>query len=187
MAHQARADAAPLARCCLHAELAIAVVVGLIAGVHIGFVFGRLFDGTAGSQRNLHLDLTGTWHRVFLCSAMILRRTAGAILILLAVQYAAFGAAPLCADPLHAGSHVVQVPAHGEHHTGVPCAPTPQDSGSHHSAPGCLAMTGCVAAGIAAVAAPQLVDPRVRVEQVARAPAPLASIFFTPETPPPIA
>lgn len=118
---------------------------------------------------------------------MIPRKVASAFLMLVAVQYAGLGV-DRCADvSSHTDSRIVQGPAHGEHHTKTPCDPAPQDSGSHHSTPGCLAMAGCAPAGIAAVGALQLVDPRVKVEHVARVPAPLESVSSAPETPPPIA
>ena len=163
------------------------MISGLRARVQLAVhLFVMRLTGSPRRGKESSPQFTGALSRVFLCSPMILRRVAGALFILLAVQYAALGVAPLCADALHGGGRIVQGPAHGEHQTGSPCAPTPQDSGSHHSTPSCLAMTGCMATGIAAITAPQLVDPRVRVEHVSRAPAPLASIFSTPETPPPI-
>ena len=122
---------------------------------------------------------------------MVPRKLVGSLLMLLAVQYAALGGAPLCAD-LSSGtaSSIAQGPIHGEHathDTGAPCPPAPQDSRSHHSTtPGCLAMTGCAAAGIAVPVALQLVTPRIIAGHVASSPAPLASVFATPETPPPI-
>jgi hypothetical protein len=116
---------------------------------------------------------------------------AGAFLLLLAVQYAAIGVAPGCADGYsHAARAVAQAAAphgHTTHGLGSPCAPAHQDSAPHHSPAGCLAMTGCATAGIAAVATPQLITPECTAERTSLSRALFVSVLPTPETPPPIA
>lgn len=119
---------------------------------------------------------------------MILSKAAGYLVMLLAVHNAAAGVVPLCSNmSLDEGRMSTQGVAQMEHHSGMPSAPGPLHQQSHHSSPGCVAMTACAPAGIAEVSTPQLVTPRVTVEHVAPAPALLASVFSTPETPPPIA
>jgi hypothetical protein len=135
--------------------------------------------------RMLHADFTHARCLASLSSAMILRRVVGALLMLLVVQYATPGVAPMCEDGSPGGGNR-SVLAHAEHNTGAPCAPVPHDSPSHHSAPRCLVMTGCATTGIAAAAAPELAAPRVTHELVAMVSAPLASVSAAPETPPPI-
>ena len=121
---------------------------------------------------------------------MVSHRVAGALLLLLAVQYAAIGGAPDCAGGYsHAASSVDVAASHGPatHHSGSPCAPAHQESAPQHSPFGCLAMTGCAVAGIAAVAAPLLVTPEITAERTNLSRTLFVSVLPTPETPPPIA
>ena len=108
--------------------------------------------------------------------------------MLVAVHNAALGAAPLCSSMSRdEGRTSTQGVAQVEHHSGMPSAPGPLHKQPHHSSPGCITMTACAPAGIAELSTPQLVAPRVTLELVVPASAPLASVCLTPETPPPIA
>lgn len=117
-------------------------------------------------------------------------RLAGTLLMILAVQFAALGVTPLCAGAYTHSAGSLEAPTHGghtTHGTRNPCVPTHQGSAPEHSPVGCLAMTGCAVAGIAAVAAPLLVTPEITAERTNLSPALFVSVLPTPETPPPIA
>jgi hypothetical protein len=110
--------------------------------------------------------------------------------MLLAGQFAAFGVTPLCAGANSPGAGSREAPAHSAHATNgthTPCLPAHQGSAPEHSPVGCLAMTGCAVAGIAALDAPQLIAPECTAERATPEFALLVSVSTTPETPPPIA
>lgn len=123
---------------------------------------------------------------------MQMRRLASGFLALIAVQYAAFGAGPVCAAE-HGPSPVADH-AGGMDHTGPapasstnPCAPEHRDGTPTHSPVHCLAMAGCAATSVAeAISAVAMVPPQA----VATATAETAQLHSTrspPDTPPPIA
>ena len=119
---------------------------------------------------------------------MVTHRLAGTLCLLLTVQFAVLGGAPPCAGVYSHAAGSIEAPAHaghGTHGSTSPCAPAHGDSGPQHSPLGCLAMTGCATAGIAALAAPQLITPDITAEHDAPSRASLVSVSSTPETPPP--
>lgn len=124
-------------------------------------------------------------------AGMIWRRVVSGILTLIAVQYAAVGAGSICTSD-HSHS-TADAPTHTDHEgtsssaPTVPCAPDAQPPSHQHAAAGCLAMAGCSATGVAAVAyselsaAPFTSLPPIRTISTPR------SILTPPDTPPPIA
>lgn len=114
----------------------------------------------------------------------------GTLLLLLVGHFAALGVTPLCDGAYAHPAGSFETPVHGghtAHDTHSPCAPTHQESGTQHSPLGCLAMTGCSAAGIAALDAPLFIALESTAEPATSSPALLVSVSTAPETPPPIA
>lgn len=125
---------------------------------------------------------------------MIGRRLVSGLMTLMAVHFAALGAQPLCAGDNHgaaaAGTTAMTDMAHdGPMDRGPtdPCTPTTPGSPPGHSPQSCLAMTGCVSAGLGSLRMPAVVAPPMAHQAVDPEPPNLRSVISTPETPPPIA
>ncbi len=125
---------------------------------------------------------------------MIRRRLVSGLMTLMAVQFAALGAQPMCAGDHHgaapAGASTMSDMAHDgpmDHGPTDPCTPTTPDAPPGHSPQSCLAMAGCAPAGLGSLSVPDVVAPPMARQAVDPESPNLRSVISTPETPPPIA